>query len=397
VDPIDWASELSKAKADIEAALGTGPDSATRQPLFFDVTELLAHQYPPAQWLVQGLLPEKGVALLGAVAKAGKTWLATEIAVAIATGTPAFGEFFARRGIVAYFFAEDFGDQIQRRVRSLLAGRDGISIDRGRLHVHPRSKHLDLTRIEDLAWVVASCRRVGNVDLVVLDPLRNVHNAKENDNDEMGRVCQALAAIGNVLDSVVMVPHHKSPKGGASKSDSDTRGASAVLGAIDCGIFVSKSKRTFTDQGCSFVLDVSSENRSACAAPPFTLKLEVEDEDRKAVKATWTFSRKNEEEEEEEASANPGEEQATRERADDEVVFTRIVAWTAKGEYHPIWKLRTMFGDVRISQPRVTAACKRLVQAERLVESTIPGEDSNGRLINGKRLIPNPDAREVPF
>jgi hypothetical protein len=42
VDPIDWASELSKAKADIEAALGTGPDSATRQPLFFDVTELLA-------------------------------------------------------------------------------------------------------------------------------------------------------------------------------------------------------------------------------------------------------------------------------------------------------------------------------------------------------------------
>lgn len=57
--------------------------------------------------------------MIGGLPKAAtKTWLGTEIAVAVATGTKVCGEFFAERGTVAYCYAENMQRQIRNRLRA---------------------------------------------------------------------------------------------------------------------------------------------------------------------------------------------------------------------------------------------------------------------------------------
>ncbi|MCX5743924.1 MAG: AAA family ATPase, partial [Proteobacteria bacterium] len=177
-EPGTWPHALALALADVCQALGTTKGGATHAPLFEDAVGLLDRQFTETPWLVTGLVTRGGITTIGAEPKASKTWLATELAVAVATGTKACGEFQAAPGRVAYFYAEDLPKQVRNRVRALLVGA-GRTLEPGRLSVQPRGEFLDVTRDADLARIVASCRQFGPIDLLVLDPLRDISSAAE--------------------------------------------------------------------------------------------------------------------------------------------------------------------------------------------------------------------------
>jgi hypothetical protein len=101
-----WECELATALQDVQAAIANN-GSAAREPMFIPAAELFTREYPATSWLVNGLITRGGIVTIGAEPKASKTWLATEIALAISSGAKVCGEFFAERGKVAYFFAED--------------------------------------------------------------------------------------------------------------------------------------------------------------------------------------------------------------------------------------------------------------------------------------------------
>ena len=163
--PGTFESDLSIALRDVQGKLAP---SADRAPLFqLDAVELLAKKFDGARWLVHGLITRGGtVAIAGEPKSATKTWQGTEFAIAIATGTKAFGEFFTEQGRVAYFYAEDLDVQIRNRIRALLAGADR-KLAAGKLLLQPRGTFIDITRDEDVAWVLASIRRSGGVDVLV--------------------------------------------------------------------------------------------------------------------------------------------------------------------------------------------------------------------------------------
>lgn len=289
--PDPWKQALAKAVADIDAQLGRAKRSE-RVPLFIPVGELFRREYPPTQWLVTGLITRGGIALLGAEPKSCKTWLATELAVAIATGTKACGEFYAERGRVAYFYAEDLDVQIRNRVGALASGRGIAPESIENLVVCPRGKFLDVTKKEDLAWIVASCRMMGQFDLVVLDPLRDVHSAAEDKSDEMGPVMRNLRQLGELLGCTVAVAHH------ASKATKDTasrrpgqrmRGSSAIHGSTDSGIYFGVRGG---DDVASFELGVDVEIKGAKSAGFFGLTLDIEDSaSGEATHARWTVDK----------------------------------------------------------------------------------------------------------
>ncbi len=118
--PGTFANELATALAEVKAKLDSRHALKARQPLFTDAVELLQRQFDGARWLVTGLITTGGIVTVGGLPKAAKkTWLLTEIAVAIATGTKVCGEFDAEQGAVAYFYAEDGGPQVQTKVRAV--------------------------------------------------------------------------------------------------------------------------------------------------------------------------------------------------------------------------------------------------------------------------------------
>jgi RecA-family ATPase len=73
-------------------------------------------------WLVKNLWSEEGVGIIGAEPKCCKTFLALDLAVAVAAGAPCLGRFpVSRAGRVLLYAAEDPLDMVRRRLEGIRA------------------------------------------------------------------------------------------------------------------------------------------------------------------------------------------------------------------------------------------------------------------------------------
>jgi len=285
-----FADEIATALVDVKAKLDAA--TGTRVPLFqTDAVELLGRHFDGARWLVTGLITRGGITMIGAEPKAAKTWLGTEIALAVATGTKVCGEFFAEFGRVAYFYAEDMDVQVRNRVRALVAGADRRLLG-GRLFLQPRGTFIDILDDNNLAWLVASCRRLGTIDLLVLDPLRDIHDGEEDKSDSMRNVMRRLRVLAELLGCTVAVVHHapKSNKDNAKRRPGQNlRGSGAIHGSVDSGLYLEDSDGDGTNV---FTNTVTSQVKGAKSAGRFSIELEVTDDDQgEATDARWTFTR----------------------------------------------------------------------------------------------------------
>lgn len=290
-----WSDELAKAWADLQAYRGTASDGSGKHstPAFDPAGSLFTRELPPTAWLVQGLLTEASVGVTSAEPKSCKTWAELELDIAVATGTPAFGEFRVEKpGAVALFLAEDNARGTRNRLRALAAAR-GMSPAKAveRVHVACR-KSLDITQDVDLVWIIASCRRIRDLVLVEIDPLRDIHTGDENDSSAMADVMGRLRALRDIVGCSVRFVHH-SAKTGADTSKrrqgQKMRGSGAVHGAVDCGLYLDGLD---TDGQSRWESHVEVEIKAAKGAGRFDLVLEVEDDlAGEAIKATWKVVR----------------------------------------------------------------------------------------------------------
>ncbi|HKI37059.1 MAG TPA: AAA family ATPase [Gemmataceae bacterium] len=83
--------------------------------------ELLRRDLPPASWVVDGLMPE-GVTMLAGRPKGGKSWLALQLALAVAGGGSLPGGPAVAPGDVLYLALEDTERRLRNRLGRMLAG-----------------------------------------------------------------------------------------------------------------------------------------------------------------------------------------------------------------------------------------------------------------------------------
>jgi hypothetical protein len=214
------------------------------------------------RWLVDELFASASVGLLGGPPKAFKTWVAAELAVAVATGTKAFGRFAAPDpGPVLFFGAEDPLPDLRTRF-------DGIA----------RARRLDLAKVPLLLLDIAQLRLddAGHLDrlrrtvalhaprLLVLDPfVRLVAGLDENSAREVSAVLGSLRTLQREQGVTILLVHHmrKSP---AAHPAQQLRGSGDFSAWLDSGLYL-------TRHGDERVLVV--EHRSAPAPSPFRLRL----------------------------------------------------------------------------------------------------------------------------
>jgi len=368
-EPDTFEAEVARALADVSAELGidrTKRPTPLYTPLFgVDAACLLGEELTAPQWLVTGLITRGGTAMIGGLPKAAKkTWLATEIAVAVATGTKVCGEFIAQLGTVRYFYAEDIRRQIRNRIHALLEGA-GRTMPIERLYLEPRGSFLDVMRNEDLAWIVASCRRGGEMDLLVLDPLRDIHSGEEDKSDSMREVMRRLRLLGKLLGCTVLVVHHagKPSEATAKRSGGQRlRGSGSIHGSVDSGIYVLDCNG---DGVSTFKNTVESEIKGARSAGTFTLALQITDDDSgEAVRATWEVTREAGTPKLS-AKAATDAAKAKLDAADDEKVFAFVRELATRGEHLTRRALRD-HDERPIAVNRINRSTMRLIEAGRL-------------------------------
>lgn len=285
-----WEWHLQEARAAIAEALTRGEKRETPVPMFESLEALAARPFPPTPWLIDRLATTEGLGVISAEPKSAKSWAAIEMAVSVVTGTPCFGQYaITEPGPAAYFFAEDMAPSVASRSLALAKNRGLDAEALAHFYVQPRGRHLNLLDDESLAILLASARSLPQLKLLVIDPLRDVHDGEEDKSDSMAPVMKRLRFLAMTLKCAVIFVHHakKTAEGAATgkRGGQKMRGSSVLHGAVDFALYLDG----LTGNGVTeFSNTAEVEIKAARGAGTFGLTLEIEDgSGGTAQLATW--------------------------------------------------------------------------------------------------------------
>jgi hypothetical protein len=218
-------------------------------------------------WLIDQLWTHQAVGVIGGSPKSGKTWLALEMAVSVASGNPCFGRFeVLSPGLVLIYAAEDSAVAVRSRIESIARLHQ---VDFNRLDVHiitldslrlDRPEHQD--RLESTLLLYRPA-------LLILDPLVRIHAIDENVAGQVSTLLGYIRSLQRKTGAAIALVHHVrknvSPNGGAGYS---LRGSGDLYAWLDSFLHLRMHQGQRT---------LSAEHRSAPAFGPIALELEQSD------------------------------------------------------------------------------------------------------------------------
>jgi hypothetical protein len=224
------------------------------------VGELEASDDQP-RWLVESLWSHQAVGFVAGQPKLGKTWLALDLALSVATGTPCLDTFAVPEpGRVLVYLAEDPPALVRERLVGLCQHR-GLGLGDVPLHVITApSLRLDLERDQlRLRQAVATIAP----RLLVLDPLVRLHRRDENHSGEVAELLSFLRELQRVYDLAVVVVHHMR-KGGHRDGGQALRGSGDFHAWTDSALYLRPGRET---------TQLTAEHRAAPAQEPIGVRL----------------------------------------------------------------------------------------------------------------------------
>jgi predicted ArsR family transcriptional regulator len=91
------------------------PGTNTWRSRLHRISEIQAADYPEMEWLVDGVLPARGLIVLAGRPKSGKSWLALDLVLSVAAGTDCMGRPTGTTGVTIYLALEDSPARIKER------------------------------------------------------------------------------------------------------------------------------------------------------------------------------------------------------------------------------------------------------------------------------------------
>ena len=229
----DWNDVARRSPKELDAAF------ASARPLFMGWDIFDFSTIPPREWLYGKIYIRQFCTLTVAPGGLGKSTLVLAEAIAMATGREVLGVKPKERARVCYFNAEDPLDEIRRRVAAVLIhhGIDPRELVGWFFYQSGRVVDLELARGRDgeivqatydlLNGFVRRCR----ADVLILDPLANMHSAEET-NEVYRRMSKRLSDMADARNMALHIVHHTKKLGGNEATVEDSRGGSALLGAV---------------------------------------------------------------------------------------------------------------------------------------------------------------------
>lgn len=197
---------------------------------------------PPVEWLIDDILTTDGFGITYGPPASLKSFLLISWALHIASGTP-WLDHKVRQGAVLYVAGEGVRG-MGRRIRAWMRHHklEGVDLP---FRLLPAS--VNLTEPEQLARLVRTAVAAADAEgtpiaLVVIDTVaRAIPGADENSAQDMGRFVAAIEHIKSQVACHVHGVHHsgKDPDRGA-------RGSSALLGAVDTMVRVTREEDQVT-------------------------------------------------------------------------------------------------------------------------------------------------------
>ena len=196
----------------------------------------LATRPDEQRWLVAGLWSEQAVGIVGGEPKCCKSFLALELAVAVASGTPCLRQFpVPHPGRVLLYAAEDALHIVRARL-------EGICLAAG-LHLQALDIQVitaPTLRLDLPADARALERTIAELRprLLILDPFVRLHRIDENASGEVAPLLAYLRELQRRHALSVLVVHHAKKSSGRLRAGQALRGSSEFHAWGDSNLYL---------------------------------------------------------------------------------------------------------------------------------------------------------------
>ena len=222
------------------------------------LSNLLSQDFAEQPWLVDTLIQKDGLGIISAPSASFKTWVSMDIAIAVAMGTPLWGQFETQQCGVLYIDEENGLRRLQKRFRALNAPEDAP------IHL---SSFLNFKAYPSNIALVLVFAKVNNIKFIVIDSFVRVSGADENSSTDVANTFDYLRAFTKEGIAVLINHHNRKAQKGISDPVLDMRGSSDIIAAVDYHVGLSRDRLTNT------LTLVQTKNRDEEEIQPFELQI----------------------------------------------------------------------------------------------------------------------------
>lgn len=238
---------------------------APNKPEVWTLTQFLGAAFEPAEPIVENLIHKGELILMSATAKTGKSLVAANLALAVATGTELFlGKFPVHKSRVLLLQTEISRWNFQQRLFQMVGHFPKIPILENLLITDVATK-IDNPEGRKVLIELISAHQP---DLLILDPFYTLHSKDEDSSSEMAPLLAWLKQVVNKRNLATLLIHHQGKKGemDSKQVGHRHRGSSAFADVPDGSISLQKTPT----KGQA---TISFELRNSDAVEPITLQL----------------------------------------------------------------------------------------------------------------------------
>lgn len=203
--------------------------------------ELVAAELPQMEYIVDVIIA-KGLVVLTAKSKIGKSWLALQLAVAVANGSDFLG-FNTTQGDVLYIDLENTESLTQSRLTTVLNGSDPPD---NLVIVNDYSTMRD-SFISDITEYIESHHKLSLVIVDVFQKIKKPKRANESDYDDIYENFTPLKELADKYNISLMLIMHNRKMEDPTDPFSNALGSSAIMGASDQMLVIQKKDRKDVD------------------------------------------------------------------------------------------------------------------------------------------------------
>jgi len=216
-------------------------------------------------WLIESLWSDQAVGVLGGEPKTCKSFLALDMAVSVASGTPCLRRYLPKRtGRVLLYAAEDAPHVVKQRLEGICRAAQ-VRLEQLEIHVITAPT----LRLDDQADRSALTSTLDHLrpTLLVLDPFVRLHRIDENASSEVAPLLGYLRELQRRFQTAVVLVHHARKGAHRSRPGQALRGSSEFHAWGDSNLYL---RRRDND------LRLSVEHRAAPSLEDLPLVLKSE-------------------------------------------------------------------------------------------------------------------------
>lgn len=230
--------------------------------MFMTVSQFEEKSVDAIDWLVEGLIQRGSNGLMIARPKAGKSFAILDLAIALASGQRWLDFYVPKRARVALVSREDYYGLTQWREKKIRQHRKLLpqELD-GWLYINAKGLRpkFAIDDPEHVKNLVAHLKQQ-QAEFLILDVMRTLHSADENDNTEIQKIVDVLNSIQSDTGCSICMIHHHNKRDDVPLTER-ARGASAIAGYAEfiCGIGLADADEKVREFECELKASIAPD------------------------------------------------------------------------------------------------------------------------------------------